>query len=71
MTTILTLISLACLAYIFIEKTNFKIKPFNCTLCMGFWIGVIYFCIFDYTNILYAFIVSVLAEIIDRWMQRI
>lgn len=32
-----------------IRKTDYSIKPFDCSLCMTFWIGLIYTLIFNPT----------------------
>ena len=40
-----------------IETTNFDIKPFSCSLCMTFWIGLIYlFCVGQFTIPYIAFV---------------
>jgi len=63
MDKIILILSLACLAYIFVEhfikplkflfKIKRRIKPFDCELCMGFWIGFIYFIIRDNGEFIY------------------
>lgn len=47
---------------------NLAIELLNCALCLGFWVGVIYFCFYSKTEngILYAAIVSVMSEFINR-----
>lgn len=40
-----------------IETTDFDIKPFSCSLCMTFWIGLIYlFCVGQFTIPYIAFV---------------
>lgn len=40
-----------------IETTNFDIKPFSCSYCMNFWIGLIYlFCVGKFTIPYIAFV---------------
>lgn len=47
---------------------NLIIELLDCALCLGFWVGVLYFsaCTSLIETIIYASIVSVLAEFINR-----
>lgn len=45
---------------------NFNLKPFDCSLCMTFWIGLIYIIINDFSliNLFYVCILSFLSSTI-------
>lgn len=50
-------------------KVNCKIpKPFSCSLCMTFWIGLIWISIFDFTlfNLLFVTIFAMMSEEITQ-----
>lgn len=52
-------------------KVNCKIpKPFSCSLCMTFWIGLIWISIFDFTllNFVYVCLFATLSEQISNFI---
>ena len=54
-----------------LKATYLDMKPFNCTLCATFWITVIpNFGLYGVRGILYSFIEAVLAELIDRQLNK-
>lgn len=56
------------LSFTFVELLNGKrigFKPFNCIVCMAFWIGVV----MNYNNPLKAFAVVPIAFIFDHWFN--
>lgn len=80
MTTILELAGLACAGYLFAEaaqpvqylkklcrtdRVGWLSQLLDCSLCSGFWIGLVYT-----QNVLSACIVSVMAEVVSRWMKK-
>ena len=57
---------------LFLETFKIDFKPFNCTLCWTFWITVIPNIIkYGSEGLLYSFIEAVLAELIDRQLQKL
>lgn len=53
-----------------LKATHLEMKPFNCTLCMTFWLTVIpNFGLYGFRGILYSFIEAVAAELIDRQLN--
>lgn len=77
METIITYIGLSALTYLLAEgaepiqwfKEKIKLSNFtlvNCSLCLGFWIGTLYF-----WNPIYGAVVSILAETISRIEKRL
>jgi len=52
----------------FLNKTKLNFKPFNCTLCLTFWLTMVY-CV-SFFNPLYCILISsgasVLGELLDR-----
>lgn len=53
-------------------KVNCKIpKPFSCSLCMSFWIGIIWISIFEFTlfNLLFVCLFAALAEDITGFIK--
>lgn len=54
-----------------LKATYLEMKPFNCTLCMTFWLTVIpNFGLYGFKGILYSFIEAVAAELIDRQLNK-
>jgi hypothetical protein len=52
-------------------KVNCKIpKPFSCSLCMSFWIGIIWISIFEFTllNLLFVCLFAALSENISKML---
>lgn len=52
-------------------KVNCKIpKPFSCSLCMTFWVGLIWISIFDFTllNFVYVCLFATLSEQISNFI---
>ena len=43
-----------------------KLKPFDCSFCMNFWVGLIYICICEFTllNLFYILILSCFTSVI-------
>lgn len=43
-----------------------KLKPFDCSFCMNFWVGLIYICIYEFTlvNLFYILILSCFTSVI-------
>lgn len=55
-------------------KVNCKIpKPFSCSLCMSFWIGVIWISIFEFTlfNLLFVCLFAMMSEEITQILSTI
>lgn len=53
-------------------KVNCKIpKPFSCSLCMSFWIGIIWISIFEFTlfNLLFVCLFAALSEEITGFIK--
>lgn len=46
------------------EYREFRLKPLDCSLCMTFWIGLIWISIFDFTllNFVYVCVFAALSE---------
>ena len=54
-----------------LKATYLDVKPFNCTLCWTFWMTVLpNFGLYGTQGILYSFIEAVLAEFIDRQLNK-
>ena len=54
-----------------LKATYLEMKPFNCTLCMTFWLTVIpNFGLYGFRGVLYSFIEAVAAELIDRQLNK-
>ena len=54
-----------------LKATYLDVKPFNCTLCWTFWMTVLpNFGLYGVQGILYSFIEAVLAEFIDRQLNK-
>lgn len=57
---------------IFLEAVDLERKPFNCTLCWTFWITVIpNLLAYGPKGFLYSCIEAVIAELIDRQLQKL
>lgn len=84
MEVVIQIVGVACLSAIFTTLSGFipwaewywtiKIpKPFNCELCMGWWLGLVY-CYYIYRHILlsiiFAGITSVVSYFIVKYAQR-
>ena len=73
---IFEILGLACLAHLAVEffttHMEMNYKPFNCNLCMGFWLAL-FPMVIQYHNegFLAAAITGVLSEVIYRGIQRI
>lgn len=55
-------------------KVNCKIpKPFSCSLCMSFWIGIIWISIFEFTlfNLLFVCLFAMMSEEITQILSTI
>lgn len=74
---IFNIIGIACFAYILVYKVvvplkqlfkvNTPIKPFDCPLCLSWWIGLGWFVPdLHLTGVLYAAIAAVLSGVIER-----
>lgn len=50
---------------------NFNLKPLDCSLCMTFWVGLIYIIINDFTllNLFYVCILSFLSSTITYFLN--
>lgn len=54
-----------------LKATYLDVKPFSCTLCMTFWLTVMpNFGLYGFRGILYSFLESVAAELIDRQLNK-
>ncbi len=54
-----------------LKAINLDVKPFNCTLCWTFWLTILpNITLHGFKGILYSFIESVLAELIDRQLNK-
>jgi len=54
-----------------LDKLKFVRKPFNCLLCMSFWVSTIYVCIMGIHLIPIVFITPLLSIVIDRLIDLI
>ena len=57
-----------------IEMLLINRKPFNCTLCMTFWLGLGYFLYWDNSfidSMILAAPAAIFAELIDRQLQKV
>ena len=53
-------------------KTNLDLKPFNCTLCMTFWLGTpIFIAHYDLNGIIYGCLTAFVAEMMDRKLMEL
>lgn len=52
------------------EYTEFRLKPLDCSLCMTFWVGLIWISIFDFTllNFVYVCLFATLSEQISNFI---
>ena len=52
------------------EYREFRLKPLDCSLCMTFWIGLIWISIFDFTllNFVYVCLFATLSEQISNFI---
>ena len=50
---------------------NFNLKPFDCSLCMVFWVGLLYIIFTDFTllNIFYVCMLSLLSSTITYFLN--
>ena len=78
MTTLITILGLACFAHLLVDFLQeldiqfFQQKPFNCELCMGFWLSIGILCgIHGWIGVPMAAITGVLADVIYRWKGRL
>ena len=78
MTTLITILGLACFAHLLVDFLQeldiqfFQQKPFNCELCMGFWLSIGILCgMHGWIGIPMAAITGVLADVIYRWKGRL
>lgn len=53
------------------EYREFRLKPLDCSLCMSFWIGIIWISIFEFTlfNLLFVTVFAALAEDITGFIK--
>lgn len=53
------------------EYREFRLKPLDCSLCMSFWIGLIWISIFDFTllNFVYVCLFAALSEDITGFIK--
>ena len=53
------------------EYREFRLKPLDCSLCMTFWIGIIWISIFEFTlfNLLFVCLFAALAEDITGFIK--
>lgn len=53
------------------QFNNFNLKPFDCSLCMVFWVGLIYIIFTDFTllNIFYVCMLSFLSSTITYFLN--
>lgn len=72
---LLQIIGFACLAHLAADIGQYlelKQKPFQCNLCMGYWISFIPFLYqFELMGILYAAITGVLSDVLYRLINRL
>lgn len=52
------------------EYRDFRLKPLDCSLCMTFWVGLIWIGIFDFTllNLVYVCLLAALSEQISNFI---
>lgn len=52
------------------EYREFRLKPLDCSLCMSFWIGIIWISIFEFTlfNLLFVCLFAALSENISKML---
>ena len=54
-----------------LKATYLDVKPFNCALCWTFWLTVLpNIGMYGFRGILYSFIEAVLAELIDKQLNK-
>lgn len=53
------------------EYREFRLKPLDCSLCMTFWIGLIYISILDFSliNLLFVSVFAALSEEISNFIM--
>ena len=78
MTTLITILGLACFAHLLVDFLQeldiqfFQQKPFNCELCMGFWLSIGILCgMHGWIGVPMAAITGVLADVIYRLKGRL
>jgi hypothetical protein len=66
---------ISSLSWIFVITIGKEVdvKPFNCTICMGFWLGLLWFIIVEQTILCLplAGFTSLITQVIDRWMIKL
>ena len=55
------------------EYREFRLKPLDCSLCMSFWIGIIWISIFEFTlfNLLFVCLFAMMSEEITQILSTI
>ena len=55
------------------EYREFRLKPLDCSLCMTFWIGIIWISIFEFTlfNLLFVCLFAMMSEEITQILSTI
>jgi len=56
---------------LFLEKLRLEVKPFNCALCLTFWLSTPFFMV-NYgvlNGLMYGALTSIFAELLDRKLQ--
>ena len=68
MNVLFEIAGLACAGLIIVREFTWKVKkkPFNCELCMAFWMGVLYF--HSVEGVLYSFVAAIGATILNRYV---